>query len=79
MQRVYKKCASIIHRVSLSLPWKYNLTKDTFTAWYYSIISKVDERISHTMVKYRFQQTKIIIQNKEGPECLKMICLKSLM
>ena len=53
-----------------SLSSKYNLTKDTFTAWYASLISKVEERISHVMIKLKFQQTKPILQDKEVLDCL---------
>ena len=45
-----QKYASIIHIVSS----KCNLTKDIFTACYDTIISKVEERISHLMVKFKF-------------------------
>ena len=45
----YKKCKEFIKNALLSyivsLSAKYNLTKDKFTVWYYTIISTVDERI----------------------------------
>ena len=49
----------------LSLSPKYDLTKDIFTAWYNTILSKVQERISALMAKFKFQQTKHILQDKE--------------
>lgn len=49
----------------LSLSPKYDLTRDIFTAWYNTILSKVQERISALMAKFKFQQTKHILQDKE--------------
>ena len=54
----YKKCKDSIKAALLSsiesLSAKYDLTKDAFTAWYDTIISKVEERMSHLMVKFEF-------------------------
>ena len=47
-----------------------NIIKDKFTAWCGTMISKVEERISHLMVKLKFQQTKPILQDKEVLDCL---------
>ena len=55
---------------SESLSSIYNLTKHTFTVWYDTIISKVEEKISHVMVKFKLQQTKLIPQGKEVLDCL---------
>ena len=50
----------MVHRVPV-VYCKYSLTKDTFTAWYDTMISKVQERISPLMAKFKFQQTKPIL------------------
>ena len=59
---IIKNCKDSIKPALLSsiesLCAKYDLTKDTFTVWYDTIISKVEERISHLMVKFTFQKTR---------------------
>lgn len=59
----YKKSKSPISKDFLSC--RYNLTKDTYTVWYDTIKSNVEERIFHVMVKLKFQQTKPILQDEE--------------
>ena len=72
MQRLYKSTINVLLSSIKSLSAKYDLAKDAFTAWYDTIISKVEERISLLVVKckFKFHQTKPILQDKEVLDCL---------
>ena len=60
MQKIYK--SELLSTVE-SLSSKYILIKDTLAVWEDTIVSMIEERISHLISKFIFRQTEHILQD----------------
>ena len=60
MQNIYKN--ELLSTVE-SLSSKYILIKDTLAVWEDTIVSMIEERISHLILKFIFRQTEHILQD----------------
>ena len=57
---------------------KYNLTADRRTTWFDTIKANIEERTSDLRLKWKFNQSKPILQDEEVLDCL-MIYRKHLL